>query len=291
MHQGKPLRAEFEKVIEGEQQSFLWRHAILKQFGAPYHYHPEYELIHIRQGYGQRLVGGSIAHFGPGDLVFIAPNVPHMWRVAPKCPQAETLYIQFRPEFMGADFFNLTEMQPVRELMTAARVGVTFSAPIRKELSGRFIKFSTLNKSERLLALLDILYRLSQDPDSRPLGRSMERTQLNLRQEERISKAFQYLNQNLTGPISQAKIAQNVRLSSPAFSRLFKSTTGKCFMGVVKELRISQTCRLLTETSRTISEIAYECGYETLSHFNCQFLSVMKMTPTKYRRNLDAILK
>jgi len=289
MHQKKPLRAEFEKIVADEQQSFLWRQAVRKQFSAPYHYHPEYELIYIRRGYGRRLVGGSIAHFGPGDLVFIAPNVPHMWRVAPKCPEAETFYIQFLPGFIGAEFFKQPEMQPVKELMEAARVGVTFSAPVRKETASRFKKFQTLNNSERLLELLDILYCLSQDRDSHPVGHSTGRTRLNRRQEERISKAFQYLNQNLTGPISQAEIARSVRLSSAAFSRLFKSTTGKCFMEVVKELRIAQACRLLTETSRTVSEIAYECGYETLSHFNCQFRSVMKMTPSKYRRNLETI--
>ncbi|MFA7369426.1 MAG: AraC family transcriptional regulator [Kiritimatiellales bacterium] len=289
MHQNKPLRAEFEKIVADERQSFLWRQVIRKQFGAPYHYHPEYELIYIRRGYGRRLVGGSIAHFGPGDLVFIAPNVPHMWRVAPKCPEAETFYIQFLPGFIGAEFFKQPEMQPVRELMEAARAGVTFSASVRKETAARFKKFPTLNTSERLLELLDILYRLSQDRDSHPVGRSAGRTRLNRRQEERISKAFQYLNQNLTGPISQAEVAQSVRLSSAAFSRLFKSTTGKCFMEVVKELRIAQACRLLTETTRTISEIAYECGYETLSHFNCQFRSVMKTTPSRYRQNIEIL--
>jgi len=287
MRKPKPLYAEFEKIVVDKQQSFLWKHVICKQFRPSCHYHPEYELIYIMKGYGRRLVGGSITNFSSGDLVFIAPNVPHIWQVAPKCPQAETFYIQFLPGFIGAEFFKQPEMQPMRELMDAARVGVTFSAPVRKAMASRLKKFKALNNSERLLELLNILYHLSQDRDRRPLSPSTGRTRLNRRQEERISKAFQYLNQNLTGPISQAEIAQSVRLSPAAFSRLFKRTTGKCFMEVVKELRIAQACRLLTETTRTISEIAYDCGYETLSHFNCQFRSVMKMTPTRYRHSLE----
>jgi AraC-like DNA-binding protein len=290
MHHNKPLHAEFEKIAVDEQQSFFWKQATRKQFRAPYHYHPEYELIYIRRGYGRRLVSGAIEHFGPGDLVFLAPNVPHMWRVAPKCPQAETFYIQFSSGFVGEDFFRLPEMQPVRELMTAAQSGVAFSEPVCKEMAVRLKKISTLNTSERLLALMDILYRLSQDRDRRLLGRLVAgRVRLNRLQEDRISKAFQYLNQNLTGPISQAEIAQSVRLSPAAFSRLFKRTTGKRFVDVVKELRIAQTCRFLAETTRTVSEIAYECGYETLSHFNCQFQSVMNTTPTKYRLALETI--
>jgi len=289
MRQIKPLRADFEKIVTSEQQSFFWAKMTCKQFVAPYHYHPEYEIIYIYRGYGQRWVGDSIAHFGPDDLVFIAPDVPHMWQVAPDCPQAEVFYIQFLPDFLGADFFKLPEMQRVRELMEAVRGGVMFSASVSKEMRAWIKKFQTHSKAERLLDLLNILYRLSRDRNSRPLGRSMGGARLNRRQEERISKVFQYLNQNLTGPISQAAIARSVRLSSSAFSRLFKSTTGNCFKEVVNELRIAQVCRLLTETNRTISEVAFECGYETLSHFNCQFRQIMKMTPHRYRRNLDPL--
>jgi AraC-like DNA-binding protein len=289
MRQIKPRRAEFEKIVADEQQSFHWHHHVCKQFKAPYHYHPEYELIHIRRGRGSRLVGDSIKHFGPGDLVFIAPNVPHIWQVAPDCPAAETLYIQFSAEFLGPEFFNTPEMQPVRELMSAARNGVTFNAAVREEIAARLKKFPTLNQSERLLELIAILLRLSHDAGIRPLGKDINRARLNQREEERISRVFKYLNANLTGLISQADVARSVRLSSSAFSRLFKKTTGKCFMQVVNELRIAQVCRLLVETVRTISEIAYGCGFETLSHFNCQFRRITNTVPGEYRRKSATI--
>ncbi|MCX6894805.1 MAG: AraC family transcriptional regulator [Verrucomicrobia bacterium] len=289
MRRIKPQRAEFEKIITNEQQSFYWRHVVRKQFSAPYHFHPEFELIHIRQGRGRRLVGDSIGHFGPDDLVFIAPNVPHIWQVAPESPKAEALYIQFLPDFLGADFFKTPEMQPVLELLTAAPGGVTFSAPMRKEISARLKEFPTLNQSERLLALLDILCRLSRDPGIRHLGKSTTPVRLNQREEERISQVFKYLNENLTGAISQAEVARSVRLSSSAFSRLFKKTTRKCFMQVVNELRIAQVCRLLAETDRTVSEIAYGCGFESLPNFHCQFRRIMKTSPGKYRQKLATI--
>lgn len=284
-----PPRAEFEKIITTGLQSFHWQHLVCKQFKAPYHYHPEYELIHIRQGRGRRLVGDSIGHFGPDDLVLIAPNVPHIWQVAPECTKAEILYIQFLPGFLGPDFFKTPEMQPAMELMTGMQGGVTFNASVRKETTLRLSQFPALNKSERLLALLDILCRLSRGAGIRPLGKSIGEVRLNPREEERISQVFRYLNENLTGSISQAAIARSVRLSSPAFSRLFKKTTGKCFMQVVNELRIAQVCRLLAETDRNISEIAFGCGFESLSSFHCQFRRIMKTVPGKYRGKLEAI--
>jgi AraC-like DNA-binding protein len=289
--QNQPARAEFEKILPAERQSFLWKHITRRQFTAPYHYHPEFELIHIRRGLGRRLVGASISHFSPNDLVFIAPNVPHIWQVAPGCRQAETFYVQFKPEFVGTEFFRLPEMQSVAKMMEAARSGVTFSAHIREEMTVRFRKFPTLTAAERLFELLDILYCLSRDPGMRTLGNAMDSARLNRKQEDRISKVFQYINENLEGSTSQATIARSVNLSSSAFSRLFKQTTGKCFMEVVTELRIAQVCRLLAETDHTISQIAYKCGFETLSHFNSQFRAIMKTTPRKYRRNLGNIRK
>ena len=289
MRQIQPRRAEFEKIVANDQQSFHWHHLVCKQFTAPYHSHPQDELSHICRGRGSRLVSDSIKHFGPGDLVFIAPNVPHIWQVSPECPEAETLYIQFLPEFLGAEFFKTPEMQAVWELMITARNGATFSVGVREEIAARLKKFPTLNPSERLLELIAILLRLSQSPGIRSLGKDINRARLNQREEERISRAFKYLNENLTGLISQAEIARSVRLSSSAFSRLFKKTTGKCFMQVVNDLRIAQVCRLLAETDRTVAEIAYGCGFETLSHFNCQFRRIMKTVPSNYRHKLATI--
>ncbi len=283
MRQSKPLHAEFEKIIAGGRQSFFWRHMSVRQFPSPYHYHPEYEIIHIREGSGRRLVGNSIAHFGPGDLVFIAPNVPHVWMSAPDCARCEAIYVQFLPDFLGAVFFDRPEMRSVRDLMELALRGVVFGSTVRREAIGQLEKFDALNETERLLALLNILVRMSCDSAARPLGRGVPQARLNRGHEQRIDRVFQHLNQNLSEPISQAGIARSVGMSPSTFSRLFRRTTGKCFMEIVNELRIDQVCRLLTESSRTVAEIAFSCGYEMLSHFNRQFRRFMKTTPRKYR--------
>ncbi len=258
----------------------------MRRFLAPYHYHPEYEIIHIRDGHGQRLVGSSIAPFGPGDLVFLAPHVPHVWMSSPDCARSETIYVQFLPDFLGAGFFDRPEMRSVRKLMELSRRGVVFGPAARKEVIGQLEKFNALNETGRLLALLNILVRLSRDSSARPLGRGAARVRLNRGHEERMDRVFQRLNQDLAGPISQAEVARNAGMSPSTFSRLFKRITGKRFMEIVNELRINQACRSLAESGQTIAEIAFRCGYETLSHFNRQFRRFMKATPRQYRHRL-----
>ena len=290
MNSTKSLRAEYEKIVAEGQQSFFWHHSgYRKQFRLPYHYHPEYELLYIVKGHGQRLVGSSIEHFNPGQLVFLAPNVPHVWMVAPKSELAEVFYVQFLPHFLGDGFFARPEMKSVFKLMERSRSGVIFDPKVSAKAAELFGKFPSLQETQRLFALLEILHLLGQDSKARILSHQTPSIKLNPKHEERMDRVFQYLNQNLTEPITQAEIAKGVHLSSSAFSRLFKRTTGKCFMDVVNDLRIAEVCRRLNETTQTIAEIAYECGYETLSHFNSQFRRVTGTTPSAYRSQLDTL--
>ncbi len=284
------MHAIYEKVVATSRQSFCWKHRICRRFPRPYHYHPEFELIQIRQGYGDRVVGETVSQFGPGDLIFLAPNVPHKWQVAANCPKAEAIYIQFLPDFMGDNFFRTPEMRSVLKLMDTARSGVIFSDSVRKEMARRLLRFTKLSDSDRLLELLAVLLRLSQDVDARPLSKLIGRVRLNRCDEEKISRIFRCLHNNLATSLSLPAVASSMQLSVSTFNRLLKRTTGKCFTQVVNELRIAQVCRLLAETDRTVAEAALGSGYETLSHFNSQFRRIMQMSPRQYRRSLKSAL-
>src|SRR5882762_7898708 len=48
-------------------------------FKSPFHYHPELELVYIKDGYGKRIIGDKLDFFGAGDMVFIGSNLPHVW--------------------------------------------------------------------------------------------------------------------------------------------------------------------------------------------------------------------
>ena len=56
-------------------------------------------------------------------------------------------------------------------------------------------------------------------------------------------------------------------------------------MEYVKNVRIGIATKLLTETNKTVTQIAYESGYNNLSNFNTYFKQIMLKTPTEYRSN------
>ena len=48
-------------------------------WNTPFHFHPECELVYTVSGTGKRIIGDNIEVFGPGDMVFLGPNIPHVW--------------------------------------------------------------------------------------------------------------------------------------------------------------------------------------------------------------------
>ena len=85
-------------------------------------------------------------------------------------------------------------------------------------------------------------------------------------------------------PLKMAR-TKLTNLAPPSFCRLFKARTKKKFVEYLSEVRISNACRYLMESDRSISEVAYVCGYKTVSNFNKLFKKITGLTPQAYKKN------
>jgi AraC-like DNA-binding protein len=94
----------------------------------------------------------------------------------------------------------------------------------------------------------------------------------------------QYMRRNLQNPLSRADVAEAVHFSPSHLARIFQATTGKTLLERLTELRLSQACALLSETTLSITRIALEVGFNSFSHFTQLFKSHIGMTPSDYRR-------
>src|SRR5882724_9751483 len=123
------MRARFEKLAHG-RASFLTFERRDWECPFHWHFHPEFELTLILDSSGQRLVGNSIADYGPGDLVLLGPNLPHSWRSGPvKCRTRKihrAIVTQFRGDFLGERFLSLEEVRPVARLLKRSAAGLEF---------------------------------------------------------------------------------------------------------------------------------------------------------------------
>jgi AraC-like DNA-binding protein/ligand-binding sensor protein len=103
-----------------------------------------------------------------------------------------------------------------------------------------------------------------------------------------ITRAKQYILEHFTEELSLNQVAAAVHTSSFYFCKLFKKSTGINFTEFVSRTRIEKAKNLLLNPNLRISEIAYEIGFQSLTHFNRVFKKITGQSPTEYRGQLPA---
>lgn len=259
------------------------------EFSYPVHVHPEYELNFIENAKGaQRIVGDSIEVIDELELCLIGnPCLEHAW-MNYKCESGEIheITIQFHKDLFLESLLNKKQFHSIAVMLENAKKGMIFSRPVIEKVKDRL---DTLNKCENgffsVLELLSILYELSNDGNSRILCSSAFNKQDDSSESRRIQKVISYLNSNYHKEIRLLDVANHVSMSEVSFSRFMKKRTGKNYIEYLNDLRLGIASRYLVDTSKTISEISYECGFNNLSNFNRIFKKRKGYTPKEFREN------
>jgi len=101
-----------------------------------------------------------------------------------------------------------------------------------------------------------------------------------------IAKARAYIQEHQTEELSLNQVAKAVNMSSYYFCKMFKKITGINFTAYVARVRIEKSKNLLLNPNLRVSEIAFEVGFQSLTHFNRVFKKILGQSPTEYRAQL-----
>ena len=101
-----------------------------------------------------------------------------------------------------------------------------------------------------------------------------------------IVKAKQFIRDHHTEDLSLGQVAAAVHTSIFYFCKLFRKVTGLTFTEFVSRTRVEKAKNLLLNPNLRISEIAYEVGFQSLTHFNRVFKNVVGESPTEFRARL-----
>jgi AraC-like DNA-binding protein len=102
-----------------------------------------------------------------------------------------------------------------------------------------------------------------------------------------ILRAKEFITENQAEDLSLGQVAKAVNCSTFHFCKLFKKATGLNFTDYVSRVRVEKAKNLLLNRNLRISEIAYEVGFQSLTHFNRVFKRIMGESPTDYRSQLS----
>lgn len=101
-----------------------------------------------------------------------------------------------------------------------------------------------------------------------------------------ITRARQFIEENQTEELSLEQVAKSVNTSTFYFCKMFKKATGLNFTEYVSRVRIEKAKNLLLNPNLRVSEIAYEVGFQSLTHFNRVFKRLIGQSPSDYRAKL-----
>ena len=107
-----------------------------------------------------------------------------------------------------------------------------------------------------------------------------------------IHRAREFIKDHLTEPLDLRLVADSANLSSCYFCKKFKESTGLTFTAYVARTRVEAAKELLFNPQVRVSEVAFEVGFQSLTHFNRVFKQIAGLSPTQFRGTLpDMALK
>ena len=100
---------------------------------------------------------------------------------------------------------------------------------------------------------------------------------------ERIGRIQTYIELHCGEDLSVSDFAKSANMSVSNFNRLFTKEVGMSPKNYLTDVRLNKSVKLLRRNDLSVSEIAEQCGFYSLSHFSAVFKKAYEMSPTEYR--------
>lgn len=251
----------------------------------PLHWHKEFELNYIISGQGEFSCGDDRFVFKEGDVIILQPDVLHAVHRSSDFVLYDTLV--FSAEMLtgaGGDRSSLELFLPLTDGSLRIDTRITEShcryeelAACVREIFKNAKENTALNDVILKSALLRFFAMLVESEsvhsaDCKAAAKS-----------ELIRPALEFINGHFMESITIEELATISHLSRSYFMSCFKNTAGVGAIEYINQIRIKAVCELLRTDTRTISEIAFGCGFTNLANFNRQFKRQVGTSPKEYR--------
>ena len=260
-----------------------------KEFTYPIHNHQVYELNFVEHAAGvRRIVGDSNEIIGDFDLVLItSPDLEHVWEQN-DCTSDDIreITVQFDIDFSANSIFDRNPFNSMKKMMVEAQKGLCFPLDAIMKVYRELDTLSSIRDGfYAFMQFMTILYELSRCEGARALSSTSFAKIALPSDSRRVQKVKSYIDAHYHEEIRLSTVADIAGMSDSSFSRFFKLHTGRNLSDYIIDLRLGHACRLLVDSSDSIAEIGYHCGFNNLSNFNRIFRKRKDCSPSEFREN------
>jgi AraC-like DNA-binding protein len=271
---------------------FTFFSGIKSALNFPVHYHEEYELNFIENAPGaKRIIGNTASEIEDMELVLVGCNLPHAWATHQcKNKKIHQITIQFHKDLFDEKLLQRNPLALIKNMFEKSARGILFSKETAMQVYPRLVGLNQKTGFESLLELISILHDLSVSKNMILLSHPTvnQPTPQGNYNSRRIEEALDYMNKHFEKPITLSEVSHVVNMSESSFGRFFKLRTGNTFVNSLNEIRLGKASRMLIETTHSIADIAFNCGFYNISNFNRIFKKKKNETPIQFRKEYNS---
>ncbi len=252
------------------------------------HFHNAFEIYYLIAGTRKFFIDSEIYNISKGTLVLLERNVMHKTEYSSD-KLGERTYVLFSDKYYN-NMVNAFGSEAVgncfkRKIFPIPRHRRGYIEGILRQLENEYKNKDEYSQSlmeiyMRELFIFLIRYDRSMGENDMPILSSGD---------EIIQSAARYITENYNKNISLSDVAEFVGMSSTYFSKKFKEVTGFGFKEYILNIRMKRACTLLLETRLSVTDIAYETGFNDSNYFGDVFRRMKGISPLKYRKNREYI--
>ena len=245
------------------------------QPNCPPHLHIHLELFYVLSGKIQVTVDQNTQILSKGDLAVIFPNCVHQ-AVTQSNSDVMVAVIAMKPQLTGELNKIVLSFYPEKPFITFSS---TTSKAIEHAINQLLESCANLNKYEYIDLIIKSYVQII-------LGFCIPELTLikNTRPEYYlVQKSVNYILEHFSEPLSLESVANHFGVNTSHLSSAFSHKMHVGFNQYLNEVRLNYAQNLISSTNKSITQIAFDCGFGTLRTFNRVFEKYNKMTPSEYR--------
>lgn len=251
------------------------------------HIHPYYEMFYLINGDCTFFIGHNIYQLNQGDLVVVPQGEIHK-STYPQVGASERFVVCFKSSCLEW----LSQLLDSETLSLFLSPGV-ISVPKRRRDYMESLMYRLLTEDEGQDALSPAFVRAQLLEFMLFMVRCRLFEQNTAKEidvdNQLIQQVATYLYQNYQNRLDLQETADRFHVSRSYLSKKFKAVTGFGFKEYILNLRIKNACLLLLKTQKSITEIAFACGFNDSNYFGDAFRRIKGISPNKYRKNQELV--
>lgn len=271
------------------EKNIIVQRDVLPHFYPHLHRHNEIQLTWVQQGEGTLVADNNMHTFRGNEIFWISDNQPHVFKSDPSyfLPRSKkkihAMMLFFNPVGPLAPLFELQDTKGIKSFMHQHKGGFKLPQSQVADISQKMLRIRDTSGALKMICFLELLQSLYNIKDLASLGAGVQSNIPNEHEGVRIGSIYNYIMQHYEDPLTLEDVAKRAHMTPQAFCRYFKKHTRHTFISFLNEVRINEACKQLTAGSyESIANIAYSCGFNSVTNFNRVFKTVTGKAPGEY---------